>query len=33
MHAAQVLFPSAAARSEVRMFGARPDEGAEAAED
>lgn len=33
MHAAQVLFPGAAARSERRMFGVRPDEGAAALED
>lgn len=33
MHAAQVLFPGAAERSETRMFGVPPDEGAAAAED
>jgi hypothetical protein len=32
MHAAQVLFPGAAAKSEARMFGVLPDEGAAAAE-
>jgi integrase len=33
MHAAQVLFPGAAAKSEERMFGVLPDEGAAAPED
>jgi integrase len=33
MHAAQVLFPDAAAKSEERMFGVLPDEGAAAPED
>jgi integrase len=33
MHAAQVLFPGAAAKSEERMFGVLPDEGATAPED
>jgi integrase len=33
MHAAQVLFPGAAAKSEARMFGVLPDEGAAAPED
>ena len=33
MHAAQVLFPGAAAKSEERMFGVLPDEGAAAADD
>jgi integrase len=33
MHAAQVLFPGAAAKSEERMFGVLPDEGAAASED
>jgi integrase len=33
MHAAQVLFPGAAAKSEERMFGVLPEEDAETAED
>ncbi len=33
MHAAQVLFPGAAEKSEARMFGVLPDEGPAAADD
>ena len=33
IHAAQVLWPGAAAKSEARMFGVLPDESAAAAED